>query len=241
MRSTPLLATLLLCTSNLFAQLQGAWKLVEQNGRAISGLETIKLYGDTYFMFAEYTTDGKFKKAGGGAYTLIKDYTETMDFFTFDSTQVGKTVVYTFKLKDNRIMIEAPMHDTVLKETWERIDNLTTPLTGVWRFGARLDENDKEVDKRRGPGPRQTIKLLSGRYFQWVAFNTQTKEFLGTGGGEYVLNGDNYAEKLRFFSRDDSRVGKELIFSFKTNDNDWFHKGKSSTGGIVDEVWEKMK
>jgi hypothetical protein len=32
-----------------------------------------------------------------------------------------------------------------------------------------------------------------------------------------------------------------LTFDCKINGNDWYHKGKGTTGNPVSEVWEKVK
>jgi hypothetical protein len=234
---------LVLISSLACAQFNGAWKLIEQNGKPLQGEIMINIISEGYFMFSNYTSDGKFKSAGGGTYSIIEKedaFTQKLDFFTIDTAQVGKQVIYNYKLKGKMLTIETNMHSGILKETWELIDNTNSELKGAWRFGVRLDDNDKETDKRRGPGPRQTIKILSGKYFQWAAFNTATKQFSGTGGGEYTLENGQYTEKINFFSRDDSRVGKELSFACRVQNSDWFHKGKSSTGGNVNEVWERI-
>lgn len=73
-------------TFTLSAQnLNGAWKLVNQNGKPFTD-ECIKIYSDSYFMFAIHKADGSFIKAGGGNYTSKgKEYTEVLDFYTTDS------------------------------------------------------------------------------------------------------------------------------------------------------------
>ena len=86
-------------------------------------------------------------------------------------------------------------------------------------------------------GSRKTMKVLSGTRFQWAAFNVETKEFSGTGGGTYTTKNSKYTEDIVFFSRDDSRVGMSLEFDFKVEDDDWYHSGLSSRGDPISEVW----
>jgi hypothetical protein len=230
-------STLLLSAQDL----SGAWKLVQQNGKPFSD-ECIKIYVDGYFMFAIHDKEGKFKRAGGGYFTMEKkSYTENLDFYTADSTQVRKPVTYSFALKKDELIIEAPMHGSTLKETWQRIDNSGSPLKGAWRFGARVDDNGVAGERRGGVSPRQTIKILSGKYFQWAAFNYETKQFMGTGGGTYELKDGKYTESINFFSRDNSRAGMSLTFDARIDSSDWYHKGKGTTGNPVSEVWERMK
>jgi hypothetical protein len=35
---------------------------------------------------------------------------------------------------------------------------------------------------RNTDSPRKRIKILSGTHFHWMAYNTETKEFIGTSG-----------------------------------------------------------
>lgn len=229
-------------TLTLSAQnLSGAWKLVNQNGKPFTD-ECIKIYSDSYFMFAIHKADGSFVKAGGGRYTSKgKEYTEVLDFYTTDSAQVRKPVAYSFSVKKGEMTIEAKMHGGTLKETWKKVDEASSSLSGAWRFGARVDDAGVAGQRRGGDSPRQTLKILSGNYFQWAAFNYETKQFMGSGGGTYKLEDGKYTETIRFFSRDNSRSGMSLTFECRLDGSDWYHKGKGTTGNPVSEVWERIK
>lgn len=225
-----------LMTSPLWGQsaLQGAWKLSNE----ASDTETVVIYSDGYFMFAQYHTNGDFLNAGGGSFQLNgEDYVQTLDFHTEDTSLIRQPEKFTHQMKGNQLLLTDSEGDD---ETWERIDNSTTPLTGAWRFAARVDE-DGNPGNRRGAGPRQTLKILSGNRFQWAAFNYETKQFSGTGGGTYTASDGKYTENIQFFSRDNNRVGQSLTFQFKRQGDDWFHQGQSSTGNPLHEVWEKVQ
>ena len=86
-------------------------------------------------------------------------------------------------------------------------------------------------------GPRKTFKVCSGTRFQWAAYNVETKQFSGTGGGTYTFKDGKYTENIKFFSRDNSRVGMSLEFDFELNEGKWHHKGYSSKGDPMHEVW----
>ena len=86
---------------------------------------------------------------------------------------------------------------------------------------------------------RRTLKLLSGKRFQWVAFNVETKEFSGTGGGTYTTKDGAYTENIQFFSRDRSSVGASLAFTYELIDGQWHHSGLSSKGSPIYEIWSK--
>lgn len=221
--------------------LSGAWKLVTQNGQPFAD-ECIKIYSPSYFMFGMYDKQGKFIKAGGGNYTLAgKNYTEVPDFYTTDSTRVRQPVTYSFSMRNDELTLEASMHGTMLRETWKKVDDGHTPLSGSWRFGARVDDTGVAGERRGSASPRQTIKILSGKYFQWAAFNFETRQFMGTGGGQYHIQNGKYTETIHFFSRDNSRAGLSLTFGCRLDGSDWYHKGKGTTGNPVSEVWEKIK
>jgi hypothetical protein len=91
------------------------------------------------------------------------------------------------------------------------------------------------------PGARRTMKILSGTRFQWIAYNTETKEFFGTGGGTYQTQNGKYTENIEFFSRDNSRVGSRLEFDFAVDGGNWNHKGLSSKGDPIDEIWTRRE
>jgi hypothetical protein len=219
--------------------LNGAWKLINHNGKPFAD-EGIKIYSDGYFMFAIHATDGEFVKGGGGNYTVNgNEYNEVLDFYSSDSTQVRQPLTYAFSLKNDELTISTKGNKNV--ETWKRVNDVPTPLNGAWRFGARVSDEGVAGQRRGAASPRQTMKILSGNYFQWAAFNYETKQFSGTGGGTYKLKDNQYTETIRFFSRDKSRVGISLTFDCKLDGTDWYHKGKGTTGNPVSEVWEKVK
>jgi hypothetical protein len=236
------LVLLILSSLGVNAQnLSGAWKLVNYNGKPFAD-ECIKIYSDGYFMFAIHASDGAFVKAGGGNYkTNEEEYTEVLDFHTNDSAQVRKPLTYSFSLKKDELTLSAKGNGDVVKETWKKVDDASSALSGAWRFGARVNDEGVAGQRRGGDSPRQTMKILSGNYFQWAAFNHETKQTSGTGGGSYKLQDNQYTETIRFFSRDNSRPGISLAFECKLNGTDWYHKGKGTTGNPVSEVWEKVR
>jgi hypothetical protein len=85
------------------------------------------------------------------------------------------------------------------------------------------------------------MKILSGKRFQWIAYNVETKEFFGTGGGTYTTDDGKYTETIDFFSRDSSRVDKSLEFDFTLQNGDWRHTGLNSKGDPIDEIWTKRE
>ncbi|MBB6610631.1 membrane or secreted protein [Pontibacter sp. Tf4] len=216
--------------------LEGAWRL---SGQA-DGTTTIKLVQDGYFTVAVYDQKGKkFIGTYGGTYTITGNkLTEQYEFSTFDATQVGKTTTGTSTVKNGNWQTTG-LGQAKGKQTWERINEQesASPLAGTWRITGRGQEGKMNTMK---PGPRKTLKVLSGSRFQWIAFNTETGEFSGTGGGTYTAQDGIYTETIEFFSRDSSRVGMQLSFNYALTNGKWHHTGQSSTGKKVNEIWQRI-
>ena len=129
---------------------------------------------------------------------------------------------------------------------FSRLDNgAPGDLNGAWLMSARIRDGKKQG--RDISRPRKTMKILSGTRFQWIAYNTETKKFMATGGGTYTTLKGKYKENIEFFSRDNSKVGLNLEFDYeiliKTDDKklvsqkNWYHKGFSSKGNPINEIW----
>jgi hypothetical protein len=85
--------------------------------------------------------------------------------------------------------------------------------------------------------PRKTMKILVEGYFQWIAYNTESFSFHGTGGGSYTASDGTYTETIDYFSRDNNKAGISLEFEYAKKGMDWHHKGSSSKGAPLHEIW----
>ena len=121
------------------------------------------------------------------------------------------------------------------RNKWEKISEVTLPLQGKWLMSGRV--KGKTERRRDTNQPRKTMKILVDGYFQWIAFNTTTFSFMGTGGGSYSAENGIYKEKIDYFSRDNKKVGISLSFSYLKKGKDWYHKGFSSKGDPMHEIW----
>jgi hypothetical protein len=236
MKTTMLLAFLFLSTLVGAQDLEGAWKLTHQNGQELKDMEYIKIYQDNYFAFgAKRISDNHFISAGGGPFSYDDgEYIETLDFLTLDPLQVGTSNTYTLDWVNEKMVISAEINGKMLVEIWEKVSDEKDDLTRNWVITGR--KRDNEIS-RSTPGARRTVKILSGGRFQWIAFNSETKEFSGTGGGTYTAKNGKYIENITFFSRDDSRVGASLDFNYEVIDGEWHHSGLSSKGDPIYEIW----
>ena len=219
------------------ADLSGAWTSSETiNGQAATHS---LIMTDSYFSMATYATDGgAFMATVGGSYTTTENsMTVTFEFNTNDKSLVGQSA--TLDLKTTKDGFTVNTSDGATSYTFENIDRgKPGDLAGAWLISGRRNDQG-EITKRDTNVPRKTMKILSGTRFQWIAYNTQTGEFFGTGGGTYTTKRGQYTENIGFFSRDNARVGAKLEFDYALQDGDWHHSGLSSKGDPIYEVWSK--
>jgi hypothetical protein len=210
---------------------RGAWQTGSpENQRTM-------ICSEKYYSVAMYDVKNKrFIGTYGGSYRIEGGrYFTTMEFHSLNPETVGNEFSGTLSLQKGSLMIEEDGGNS----EWKRIDNGSPgKLAGAWVITGRM--RDGQLSKMT-PGARRTMKILSGTRFQWIAYNVETKQFSGTGGGTYTTKNGKYTENIEFFSRDSSRVGASLEFDFTIEDGAWRHKGKSSKGDPVDEVWTKRE
>ncbi|AWV99152.1 hypothetical protein [Arcticibacterium luteifluviistationis] len=125
------------------------------------------------------------------------------------------------------------------KDSWKKQTTTTQDLAGKWLMGGRINEDG--LSRRDTSGTRKTMKVLFGDSFQWIAYDTASMKFSGTGGGKYVIDNGNYIEQIEYFSRDNTRVGAKLSFDYEIVDGEWHHKGLSSKGAPFHEIWIKRR
>jgi hypothetical protein len=247
--STGLMLLLVLAFSTLLMgfqkkkkhELEGAWKLVQktENGKEVPIEDATKIISDDFFTVAYYNTSSKsFSGTYGGTFSGAKgELKESYEFNTWTPDEVGTSSTFQYSLNKKTLKITGSKSGKKTEEVWERIPETVGPLTGAWRISGRAD-NDGNINIIQR-GVRKTMKINSGSRFQWIAFNTETKEFFGTGGGIYTAKDGQYIETLEFFSRDNNRVGMSLNFNFKVDGKDWHHSGLSSTGNKISEIWSR--
>ena len=172
-----------------------------------------------YIVISKFKSDsGNFISTLGGYYQLNKGvYEINLEFNSNYDQDSIKTLSITKASK------------------WKNISKENDILKGKWVMSGRY--NNGEFRTRNTDLPRKTMKILIDGFFQWIAFNTETFKFSGSGGGEYETLDGKYIEIIQYFSRDDSRVGAELDFNYEVKNKDWYHSGFSSKGNPINEVW----
>lgn len=196
--------------------LQGAWQQVREDGTTGTWIVS-----GNHFSIAWYRrSPNRFISTEGGTWTKDGDALRlTYEFDTANPERVGTTE--TARLDDR----------------WKRLDSGTPgALHGAWLMTGRVRDGKAST---RTPGARRTMKILSGTRFQWIAYNVETKQFFGTGGGTYSTADGKYTENIEFFSRDDAKAGRSLEFRYELVDGVWNHIGKSTAGEAMHEIWER--
>lgn len=219
----------LLCFTAVHASgqsLAGGWKNTETDKNTL-----ILATGD-YISVTEYKPD-TFLKTWGGKYEIQKGGSVhiNIEFNSADPSMVGTQQSFLFKSKKKGLEFNGVSFD--------RVDaGAQNALTGLWVITGRANAQG-EINKMT-PGARRTYKMMADGHFQWLAINTKTGEFSGTGGGRYTLKDGKYTEIIEFFSRDNSRVGAKLGFDASVSGAEWIHSGKSSKGDPIKEVWTRQ-
>ena len=213
----------------------GAWEryFEDENGNEIRSVVIFSEKFQSIAMFNSKT--GEFIYSNGGTWKLNGNMmTEEVEFDTANQERVGNLITFKVEITNDKLSLpDSDWH-------FSRIDDGSPgDLNGAWLMSGRYRNGEKQI--RNTDRPRKTMKILSGTRFQWIAFDTEKKEFKGTGGGVYTTHGGKYSEKIEFFSRDNSRVGMNLEFNYVIEKGNWIHKGKTSKGDPLHEIWLKRK
>ncbi|QLE02278.1 membrane or secreted protein [Galbibacter sp. BG1] len=211
--------------------LNGAWEAnyISEGGNRV---KSIWMFADGYQTLTTYdAATGKFLHTEGGSWDLVNGVLKgKIEFNTENTEAAGTENNLEVSITDQYLQI----NDSHMK--YKRVDNgKPGVLNGAWLMSGRV--RNGETQQRDISSPRKTMKILSGTRFQWTAYNTQTKQFMGTGGGTYTTVDGEYTENIEFFSKDDSKVGLTLKFNYELLDGKWHHSGLSSKGNPIHEIW----
>lgn len=226
---------LLICTFFSFGvkaqNFIGAWERyhTSENGEK---LKSVVIFSAGYQVITTYDSEtGKFISTNGGTWKLIGDtITEKVEFDSNNSKRVGTEVSF-------EVFINESIMGLVGSEMkFKRIDKgVPGKLQGEWLMSGRIRDGETQLwDINR---PRKTMKILSGTRFQWIAYNTESKQIKGTGGGTYTTTNGEYTEIIEFFLKDNSKVGTNLKFNYSLVDGKWHQSGLSIKGDPIHEIW----
>ncbi|MDB2606171.1 hypothetical protein N9Y48_00170 [Zobellia sp.] len=235
-QSNNIILVLILVTIN-FAQAQIPSKTYFYEEKVDKNNITHELHiDDDYFIHTMYEnnpahfimTRGGFAQIEGDRLVVLLEFNSNFEndelrMLSIPFTQEGENLILDMKSKS----------------MFKPLPELSQDLDGQWFFATLGPDNGQE---RRGEeNSRKTLKLLTDGRFQWIAYNTDTMKFSGTGGGSFSSKDGEYIEHIEFFSKDDSRVGAMLSFNYEIKHDDWHHTGKNSKGEPMYEIWTKRK
>ena len=188
-----------------------------------NGIVNRIIIDNNYFVMTSYKVHtNKFVKTIGG-------------FYSENGSKLNVDLEFNSNYKNDsisKIKIEK-------KANWKKISLKENDLQGKWLMVGRVRNGNEQ--RRNLERPRKTMKFLINGYFQWIAFNTETFQFSGSGGGKYITKDGKYIESIEYFSRDDSKVGLNLEFDYELINKEWNHKGFSSKGDPLHEIWVVRK
>ena len=227
---------ILMLTSSVNSQtnlnILGAWGKEENNTK------TLVIITDYIFSVASYNlVEKKFNYTWGGKYRIDKENIElSYEWHSQDSSMVNVSASNPIALKKNGQLSIGNMLSGLTRLDGGKAGD----LFGSWIISGNYT-NDI-VSKRANPFfPRRTMKIISGKYFQWVSYNVVTKKFFDAGGGTQTTQNGKYTENIEYFTKTTESIGKSLSFGYTIIDGDWRHQGQKSTGGPLDECWTKRK
>ncbi len=114
-------------------------------------------------------------------------------------------------------------------------------LVGAWRLVSKKDRAGKELELPQGV---RMIKLLTPTHWMAVTYN-QDGEVSRAFGGRYTLKEDTFEEVPEFGISStydlEGLKGKLQSFRCKIDGNRWSHFGMLSSGGTINEVWERVE
>ena len=143
--------------------LNGAWEryYTSDNGE---NLRAVVILVDGYQVLTNYNADtGEFINTNGGTWKLDGNImTEQVEFHSSEPERVGEVVSFEIYATDSILGVK--------DVNWEfkRIDNGSPgKLEGAWLMSGR--KRNGEIQTRDTNQPRKTMKILSGKRFQWIA------------------------------------------------------------------------
>lgn len=222
------------------APLQGTWKLLASKWNAdtkqFADNTVYKIYTRSRFAFVYFNpADHSFTGAGGGSYAVDgNQFTERLEYFSFDTTAVGSTQTFHFEIKDGIFHQSGTLNTEKypgyqIHEFYQRIEpgigalKDKHPLAGVWNIEeASYGGSKQDIAARYG----KAVKIITPGYFYGAFFNPETGYFNGVTFGTWEATGDQYTETIEAYSWDKSAVGKTYTFNWKVEGGKFYQTGK---------------
>lgn len=226
--------------ASTFDQFQGTWKLLAAKWNAdtkqFADNTIYKIYTDGRFatIFFDPQTNS-FSGGGGGTYTIDgNQFTERLEYFSFDTTAVGSSQTFNYEIKDgifhqSGILNTEKYPNYQIHEFYEKVEpgigtlQKKHPLVGVWNIEeASYGGNKSDIAARYG----KVMKIITPGHFYGVFFNPETGSFNGMTFGSWRAEGDQYIETIQTYSWDATAAGQTYSFNWRVDDDKFYQTGK---------------
>jgi hypothetical protein len=204
----------------------------------------VKIFKDGYWMAVSFGNSiHPFRGCTGGTF-IVKNgkYIETVLFSSWDSTAVGKAFKFDCKvMKDDfeqKGFVNSQKYPNHLVfEEYKRINPelslKDSSLEGVWFLQSTVWDGDDAFK-----APISEMKIYAYPRFAWAQFNTETRQFVGAGGGTYQYDGSTVMEKIDYFTFDMAMGINFKVDVFMKPDG---QMQQTSWGGRMVELWKRAK
>ncbi|MEL6676279.1 MAG: hypothetical protein AAFR61_28995 [Bacteroidota bacterium] len=219
--------------------LEGTWKMFRAQWGSSSEApketkqEIYKVFGQRHNFFIYYSED-KFSGAGGGTYTVEEGaFTETLSFFSWDSTAVGTAQTFEWTIQGDTLRQYGKLkgtddyEDYVIDEYYVRVEGpmstSKSPVAGIWQIEqATYGETTRSAEE----GPWKINKLFTDSFWMGAFYDPKTGAFNGVGFGTYELEGNQYKETIKAYSWDQTMVGTQPVFTMEVKPEKLIQKGE---------------
>lgn len=244
---------LLIISASVSAQIpEGAFKITAaQYGDKISTPEElmsrqiIKIFKDGYWISTFFGDPQKpFSGSGGGTFTTANGkYIEKLLFYSWDSTAVGDVYHFDYRLEGNRYFQNGKMNsdkypDHVIKEEFVKMKTdiplKNNSLEGAWILQSATWDSKNAYDQ-----PIEQIKIYAYPRFAWAQYNSNTKQFIGAGGGTYQFDGKNVTEHIEYITYNGIALSTDVNVEVKKSPDGTMQQ--TTWQGRMVETWKKAK
>jgi len=150
---------------------------------------------------------------------------------------------------ENEFKTNKPMKTTILLALLAFFANpkpetpADTPVKGAWQMVK--SKYDKETDftdyAKEG---LLSYKMFTGTRWSGSSYNTKKRTISGTNGGTYTISGNQYVEKVEYYSWDTATEGKSFTFTM-TIENGMLHQFgyieyKENKKYLIDEWYKRV-
>lgn len=213
-------------------------------------VRVIKVFKDGYWFSGWYADKRRgskpFDGVGGGTYELKNGkYHEKIDYYSWDSTAVGKVLPMDYQV-DRKAFKQTGFLNSEKYKNYEvsEVDERISPkeplknreLEGVWLMQEGTWGNTS-LGKGKYKGIK-VVKIFSYPLVVYAYYNPKTRQFNGAGAGKYQYDGKTLTETNEFFSWDMTQTGVKNNFKVTKQGDKYIQEGWK---GTLREVFAKAK